>query len=674
VEKSTAMYYNHGASYTSTPPSTRHSRYGTKTWALGKYDGTIRVTGASFSDKEITAERRRANAVNPVDKANSFQSREERSTHNLNSDTRELSKFLHVYDRKRNDVSRANDEEVVRTTGTDLLKPLTENGSRSSPGDVDVMGVPRPDPHKPALPLPKGRLYHFNIIYNHAQSPLSITADIERSLAWTKRAVEKLELQGVVNSYYHDRDCQPGQGLTHELARVIQASQVTLLLLSPGFVKDCWPRYWTLACFRELFADTPPASSSAPSSSSSVFSSHHSSLSSSPAEHTSWDEVVAEGRESSAVSSMRSSSTSGYGSAASATSTKASTRPSRFLHSRFSASCPLPERHGLNSHSSSFSPTQTFLYCDYTSNSDAIACSWHKKRDEVEVYKDCLPNIVTSSGWKRIGNRDGSGLDDYSSVTHQWGKRAGKHNNNGYNDYTTTSSASTTNAKHKHLSKHTRQNDNICKTKVVLVALDLSHEDLPDILRTKDVQFISSDSTEDITAWEKLEGEITTALPPSHSIHSLASLDQDDLYCVDHDERCLEEGSLAHHSPKTEDRSQNDLPAADSFSEKDGGWKSLRNDDRCSDFENSPTDCGRLDRNGLQRNMLDADIEESPDVDDYDCLQEYDPFHRLDRWRIAQDSTRKDKGFTALSGEDDELEDLLLLSHSYGCAGKFLCQ
>lgn len=115
-------------------------------------------------------------------------------------------------------------------------------------------------------PLPKGRVYHFNVIYNHARCPLSKTADTEMSLAWTQRAVENLQLLGLVNSYYHDRDCPKMQGgMAQELARVIAGSEVTVVVLSPGFVRDCWPRYCLFPCFKRLFASGP---SSGPSSSS----------------------------------------------------------------------------------------------------------------------------------------------------------------------------------------------------------------------------------------------------------------------------------------------------------------------------------------------------------------------------------------------------------------------
>lgn len=114
-------------------------------------------------------------------------------------------------------------------------------------------------------PLPSGRLYHFTVIYNHAQSSLSRTEDTQLARAWTELAVEWLQLQGLVNTYYHDRDCPQGQGLVKELSRVLAASEVILLLLTPSFVRDCWPRYCLLKSFNSLFT---PSSSRDPVSSS----------------------------------------------------------------------------------------------------------------------------------------------------------------------------------------------------------------------------------------------------------------------------------------------------------------------------------------------------------------------------------------------------------------------
>ncbi|XP_076460498.1 uncharacterized protein LOC143293488 isoform X2 [Babylonia areolata] len=119
------------------------------------------------------------------------------------------------------------------------------------------------DDFAPRRPLPEGRLYHFNVIYNHARCPRAATADNVRALQWTRKAVEQLQLEGLVNSYYHDRDCPPGVSFREELDRVITGSEVTVVLLTPGFIRDCWPRYWLLSPFRALFTSSADGDTSA---------------------------------------------------------------------------------------------------------------------------------------------------------------------------------------------------------------------------------------------------------------------------------------------------------------------------------------------------------------------------------------------------------------------------
>lgn len=118
--------------------------------------------------------------------------------------------------------------------------------------DLAAQNEPDVNPPHPPLPLPKGRVYHFNVVYNHAKSKLSHTADTELALGWTQHAVEELQLLGVVNTYYYDRDFTQGQSLFVELSRVLGGSELTVILLTPGFVRDCWPRYCQFSCFKQL--------------------------------------------------------------------------------------------------------------------------------------------------------------------------------------------------------------------------------------------------------------------------------------------------------------------------------------------------------------------------------------------------------------------------------------
>ncbi|XP_048249243.1 uncharacterized protein LOC124138072 isoform X2 [Haliotis rufescens] len=101
-------------------------------------------------------------------------------------------------------------------------------------------------------PLPYGKVYHFNVIYNHARSPLSVTPDTRLSLAFARKVVTTLERLGFVNTYYHDRDSLPGRNVFTEMFRVVEGSDYTIVVLTTGFVKDCWSRYSQQSTFKKL--------------------------------------------------------------------------------------------------------------------------------------------------------------------------------------------------------------------------------------------------------------------------------------------------------------------------------------------------------------------------------------------------------------------------------------
>ncbi|XP_067656265.1 serine-rich adhesin for platelets-like [Haliotis asinina] len=101
-------------------------------------------------------------------------------------------------------------------------------------------------------PLPDGKIYHFNVIYNHARSPLSVTPDTRLSRAFTEKVVATLESLGYVNCYFHDRDCLPGRNVFTELFRVVEGSDYTIVVLTAGFVRDCWSRYTQQSTFKKL--------------------------------------------------------------------------------------------------------------------------------------------------------------------------------------------------------------------------------------------------------------------------------------------------------------------------------------------------------------------------------------------------------------------------------------
>ncbi|KAH9496227.1 hypothetical protein Btru_012751 [Bulinus truncatus] len=92
-----------------------------------------------------------------------------------------------------------------------------------------------PDLRIPRRPLAPHRIYHFNVIYNHGAGH-DLTADMELALGVTRALVSRLELQGYVNSYYHDRDFRRLNTRETELERVLRGSSVTVLILTPEFL------------------------------------------------------------------------------------------------------------------------------------------------------------------------------------------------------------------------------------------------------------------------------------------------------------------------------------------------------------------------------------------------------------------------------------------------------
>ncbi|XP_005098104.1 serine-rich adhesin for platelets [Aplysia californica] len=106
----------------------------------------------------------------------------------------------------------------------------------------------------PRQPLPRYYIYHFNVIYNHAQSSLSRTSDSALALDFTCHLVQRLEKLGYVNNYFHDRDFRAGSNLMTELERVLEGSWLSIMVLTPGFIEDCLPRYLHMSVFQELMA------------------------------------------------------------------------------------------------------------------------------------------------------------------------------------------------------------------------------------------------------------------------------------------------------------------------------------------------------------------------------------------------------------------------------------
>ncbi|GFO07084.1 hypothetical protein PoB_003358900 [Plakobranchus ocellatus] len=128
---------------------------------------------------------------------------------------------------------------------TSLPSPRNVEGALASPFYDPDFWIPR-------RPLAPGRAYHFHVIYNHAQGVLDRSRDTDLAFRVTTSLVEKLELRGYVNGYFHDRDKRSHNGLSVELERVISGSSLTILLLTPGFLRDCLDSYLQIDAFKGL--------------------------------------------------------------------------------------------------------------------------------------------------------------------------------------------------------------------------------------------------------------------------------------------------------------------------------------------------------------------------------------------------------------------------------------
>ena len=100
-------------------------------------------------------------------------------------------------------------------------------------------------------PLFPDKRYHFHVIYNHAQSPHSANEDNNQSLEYTETVVSRLSRLGFDKSYYHKRDARPGHSMFDELFRVIRESGFTFLILTRGFLDNCWSMYSGMSAFKK---------------------------------------------------------------------------------------------------------------------------------------------------------------------------------------------------------------------------------------------------------------------------------------------------------------------------------------------------------------------------------------------------------------------------------------
>ncbi|XP_048249241.1 uncharacterized protein LOC124130010 isoform X2 [Haliotis rufescens] len=100
-----------------------------------------------------------------------------------------------------------------------------------------------------SIPVSNGKEYHYNILYNYDSGHPD---DIEKSRLIAERIADTLSSIGFRSSYYYDRDCLPGTNVFGELFRVVEKSEYTIVVLTPGFVSGSWNRYTQQASFKEL--------------------------------------------------------------------------------------------------------------------------------------------------------------------------------------------------------------------------------------------------------------------------------------------------------------------------------------------------------------------------------------------------------------------------------------
>ncbi|WAR20845.1 hypothetical protein MAR_014819 [Mya arenaria] len=92
----------------------------------------------------------------------------------------------------------------------------------------------------------------FNVIYNRALSPLSINDDETLSLKFTEFLVEKLKGWNFERGYYGDRDAVPGSNIFNTLNANVRNSSKTIVVITPGFLKNCWSKYQHQNAFKFL--------------------------------------------------------------------------------------------------------------------------------------------------------------------------------------------------------------------------------------------------------------------------------------------------------------------------------------------------------------------------------------------------------------------------------------
>jgi hypothetical protein len=106
--------------------------------------------------------------------------------------------------------------------------------------------------------LERGFEYHANLIYNRPElkNKRNTNPDWVTSLAVVKFIVELMRDWRYDKTYYHDRDALPGGNIFTEFFTAVKKSSFTIVIVTKGFVDDCWGRYKSQAAFFKLLQNS----------------------------------------------------------------------------------------------------------------------------------------------------------------------------------------------------------------------------------------------------------------------------------------------------------------------------------------------------------------------------------------------------------------------------------
>jgi len=108
------------------------------------------------------------------------------------------------------------------------------------------------------LEVEGGFKYHANFIYNQPKlkNNRHKNPDWETSLAVVKFIVELMREWRYDKTYYHDRDALPGSNVFTEFFTAVKKASFTIVIVTNGFVEDCWGRYKSQAAFIKLLENS----------------------------------------------------------------------------------------------------------------------------------------------------------------------------------------------------------------------------------------------------------------------------------------------------------------------------------------------------------------------------------------------------------------------------------